>query len=346
MKKCRISFCGSGKWVRNFHLPELEKRADRFEIRGFYDVFPENAAEAAKGKYRIFSSLDELLGDPETDVILEATKPVDTHYDTAMLLLNAGKNVILEKPMTYSSEQCDALIAKAKEKKVTFTINHNLRFMVSMKAVQEVIRQGHVGDPVELDITSPRSWYDAIDFSNYAVHMVDQALVLNRSPLKEVSGTTVHPDDPMSSCGYGSALLRFEKPPVIRLSLCPLPQKQAVPEEQPLHGYFRFYLCGTKDTFAVRDLGHIPDGETLLCRKHYYFDQNEPDFSRPEFVQDLNKAWYDFFYESWANGAPLPVTPEEARNNIRCLELITESARLNRTVQASGMLPTREDYTL
>ena len=53
MKKCRISFCGSGKWVRNFHIPELEKRQDRFEIRGFYDLFPENAALAAGSRGQV-----------------------------------------------------------------------------------------------------------------------------------------------------------------------------------------------------------------------------------------------------------------------------------------------------
>ena len=346
MKRCRISFCGSGKWVRTFHVPELEKRQDRYEIRGFYDVFPENAELAANGKYQVFHTLDELIQDSETDVIVIATKPVDTHYDITMRLLEAGKNIILEKPMTYSSAQCDALIAKAKEKNVLFSVNHNLRWSLSLRATLEVIRQGHVGDPVSVEIISPRSWYENIDFSNYAVHMVDQALALNRSPLKEVSGMTVHPDDPMSCCGYGEATLRFEKPPVIHLSLKPSPNKQSVPDEHPFRGYFRFYVAGTKDTFAIADLGHIPDGKTLLSRKYYYFDLQEPDFSRPEFVRDLDKAYYDFFYESWANGAPLPVTPEEARNNIRCLELVTESARLNRTVPATGMLPARKDSVI
>ena len=346
MKKCRISFCGSGKWVRTFHIPELEKRQDRFEIRGFYDIFPDNAAAAANGKYQVFKTVEELIGDPETDVILVATKPVDTHYDTAMRLLDAGKNVILEKPMTYSSAQCDALIAKAKEKKVLLTVNHNLRFSVCMKAALEVIRSGHVGTPVSVDIVSPRSWYENIDFSNYAVHMIDQALALNRSPLKEVSGATVHPGDPMSSCGYGEALLRFEQPPVIHLSLKPSPMQQPVPDDHPFRGYFRFLVCGTQDTIGISDLGHIPDREQLLCRKYYYFDRKGPDFSRPEFIESLDKAWYDYFYESWANGAPLPVSPEEARNNIRCAELITESAKLNRTLEATDMLPARKDFIL
>ena len=61
---------------------------------------------------------------------------------------------------------------------------------------------------------------------------------------------------------------------------------------------------------------------------------------------NLGKAYYDFFYESWAEGAPLLVTPEEARNAIRCVELITESARLNKTVEAVNMLPGREDFII
>ncbi|MBR4673027.1 MAG: Gfo/Idh/MocA family oxidoreductase [Victivallales bacterium] len=343
MKPCRISFCGAGKWVRAFHIPMLEQRADRFAIRGFYDVFQENAVASAAGKYHVFSSMEELLQDDETDVVLVATKPVDTHYEATMRLLEAGRNVILEKPMTYSSEQCDALIAKAKEKGVLFTVNHNLRCSVCLKATKEVIRQGHVGEAVNVEITSPRSWYDQIDFSNYAVHMIDQALAINRSPLKEVMACTAHRNDPMSSCGYGAALLVFEKLPSITVSLLPLPMKQAIADEHPYRGYFRFRVTGTKDSFAIADLSHIPAAEQLLCRSSYYFDNAEPDFTRPEFVQSLDKAWYDFFYESWAGGAPLLVSPEEARNNIRCAELITESSRLNRAVDATNMLPIRKE---
>ena len=343
MKPCRISFCGAGKWVRAFHVPELEKRSDRFRIRGFYDLFQENAVESANGKYHVFKSVEELIQDTETDVILVATKPVDTHFAVTMQLLEAGRNVILEKPMTYTSVQCDALIAKAKEQGVLFTVNHNLRCSVCLKAIQEVIRQGHVGEAINVEITSPRSWYVHIDFSNYAVHMIDQALAVNRSPLREVTACTVHPADPMSSCGYGATLLTFEKLPSIYISLLPMPMKQAVPDSRPYRGYFRFRVSGTKDSFAIADLSHIPDGEDLLCKKHFYFDNAEPDFTRPDFVRSLDKAWYDFFYESWAEGAPLLVSPEEARNNIRCAELINESARLNRAVAATGMLPNREE---
>lgn len=346
MKKCKISFCGAGKWVRSYHIPELEKRNDRFEIRGFYDVFAENSTLAAGEKYHVFNQFEDLLQDIDTDVVVVATKPVETHFETTMRLLEAGKNVILEKPMTYSVEQCDLLIAKAKEKKVLFTINHNLRASLALRCALEVMQQGHAGEIRCVEITSPRSWYDHIDFSNYAVHMADQALAVNRSPLKEVTGFTTHPDAPLSSCGYGGALLRFEEGPVIMLSLTPSPAKRANEDAYPFRGYFRFKVCGTKDTVGICDMNHIPDPEQVTNKTNCYFDIAEPDFTRPEFVKNLSKAYYDFFYESWADGAPLLVTPEEGRNAIRCVELITESARLNRTVTAENMLPARKDFII
>lgn len=339
MKRCRIAFCGTGNWVNQYHIPELQKRADRYEIAGFYDIFPEKAQEAAAGKCRVYHSLAELAEDPGVDVAVVATKPVTTHFENAMMLLDAGKHVILEKPMTYTSAECDALIAKAREKEVIFTVQHNLRCSICLKATLEVLRQGLVGEPVCVDIVSPRSWYENQDFSNYAAHMVDQALAINRSPLTEVSAFFVHPEKNMDSCGYGEAMLRFEKPPVIRISLAPLPGHQAVPDSNP-HGYFRFSVCGTKDTFAINDLNFIPSAPALLSGKNFYFDNCQPDFTRPEFVRNLEKNYYDFFYESWAEGAPLLVPAEDGRNAIRCIELMTESARKGCAVKAEGMLKT------
>ncbi len=339
MKLCRVGFCGSGKWVKAYHIPMLLKKPERYKIAGFFDTLPENAASAAAHGGKVYDSLNSLIEDPEIDVIVVATKPVDTHFAAAMQILEAGKTLVLEKPMTYSSAQCDILIAKSREKKVLFTVNHNLRCSICLKATQEVIAQGLIGEPLQVAISSPRSWYDHEDFSNYAVHMLDQALALNRSRLIEVTATLAHPNEPMSRCGYGEALLRFEKTPHVRVSIMPLPERQIKEDTRPYRGYFRFYAAGSKDTFAIADLNHIPNAEELTCNRHYYFDKHPLEFTRKEFLDELDKDYYDFFYESWAEGAPLLVTPEDARNAIRCLELITESAKNNCCVAASGLLP-------
>ncbi|OQA79757.1 MAG: hypothetical protein BWY31_04168 [Lentisphaerae bacterium ADurb.Bin242] len=105
-------------------------------------------------------------------------------------------------------------------------------------------------------------------------------------------------------------------------------------------------MTGTTDTFAIDDLSHIPRPEELTCNRHYYFDHAAPDFSDPGFIARLGKDYFDFFYESWANGTPLLVTPEEARNAIRCIELMLESARLNRAIPATGMFPRGKEETV
>ncbi len=342
MKLCRIGFCGAGKWVKNHHIPELQKKKDRFEIVGFYDVSKDKSAELME--YKAYDTLEELADDPEVDVVIVASKPTATHLAATLTLLEKGKSVILEKPMACTSGECDQLIAKAREKKVLFTVHQNLRCCIGSKATLEVMRRKDVGEPVYLEINRPCSWYDHQDFGNQAIHIVDQALALNRSPLREVSAMFVHPEEPMNSCGYGDALLRFEQPPAIRISMRPLVLKQPESGEGP--DYLRMYLCGTKDTFALARTHYIPYPEELLNNQHHYFDNSPPDFSRPEFTESLGKDYFDFFYESWSEGAPLLVTPEEARNAVRCIELMLDSARLNRTVPASDMLPGREDFIL
>lgn len=341
MKICNVAFCGTGKWVMSCHVPYFQSHTDCYRIAGFYDCFPEKAKEASEQfGGTCYQTMDELIADKNVDVVIVATKPVPTHFDVTMQLLEGGKNVILEKPMTYESAQCDALIAKAKEKGVILTVHHNMRYSTSMRAAQEVIRTGAVGNPVFVEITSPRSWYENIDFSNYAAHMTDQALALNPSPLKEVTANLLHPEQGMGAAGYGSAFLRFEEGPEIWLSLNPMPLKQTNKDPMQFHyTYFRFSINGTKDSVGIMDSGPTPSADFLLNRKAYYYDKEEPRFDDPEFVRTLNDGYFEMFYKHWADGGKLEVTAEQARNVIRCMELMVESSLKKETVQATGMLP-------
>lgn len=341
MKICNVAFCGTGKWVMTYHVPNLQRLSDRYRIIGFYDCFEEKAHSAA-GQLgaKCYKSIEELIADKEVDLVVVATKPVPTHFDVTLQLLEGGKNVILEKPMTYDSKECDSLIAKAREKGVIFTVHHNMRYSTSMRAAEEVIRTKAVGEPVIVEINSPRSWYDYIDFSNYAAHMTDQALALNRSPLKEVTANLLHPEQGMGGAGHGSAYLRFEEGPEIWLSLNPMPLKRTGKDPLQFHyTYFRFSINGTANSVGIMDSGPTPSSDFLLNRKAYYYDKELPCFEDPEFVRTLDRGYFEMFYDHWANGGKLEVTAEQARNVIRCMELMVESSLKKETVQATGMLP-------
>ena len=361
---CNVAFCGTGRWVNCYYIPELIRRFGQYRIAGFFDILREKAQEASDlvvdsmkvqrswgrtpqqsveralaNRPKVYASIEELIADDEVDVVVVVTRPVPTHYPVAMQLLEGGKNVILEKPMTHSSAECDALIAKAKEKGVIFTVHHNLRSSTAIRAVNDVIRTGPVGEPLMIELHSPCHWYNHEDFSNFACHLTDQALFMNSSPLKEVTATVEYPDDGMGTAGYGMALLTFEKGPSIRMNMLPKPNKKMDTEEGTMRRYFRAYVTGTKDTVALADIAYVPQPECILRDKLYWYDVADPDFYTPEFLNGVWDLFLDMFHNHWLKGTPLTMKAEHARNVIRCVELMVESSRLKKTVKATNMIP-------
>lgn len=69
----------------------------------------------APAEAKAYGSYEELVSDPNVDIIYVAT-PHSHHYQNAMLCLEAGKNVLCEKAFTTNAKQTAALIKKAKEK--------------------------------------------------------------------------------------------------------------------------------------------------------------------------------------------------------------------------------------
>lgn len=361
---CNVAFCGTGRWVNCYYIPELVRRFGQYRIAGFYDILQEKAKEASDlvvdamsvqrswsytpeqmkeraiaNRPKVYASIDELIADKDVDVVVVVTRPVPTHYTVAMQLLEGGKNVILEKPMTHSSAECDAMIAKAKEKGLIFTVHHNLRYSTGIRAVKDVIRSGHVGEPLMIELHSPCHWYDNNDFSNFACHLTDQALFMNTSPLKEVTATVANPAEGMGTAGYGVALLTFEKGPAIRMNMLPKAGKKVDTSEGNMRKYFRSYVCGSKDTVAVDDLAYVPLPECILRDKRYWYDVEDPDFYTPEFLNGVWDLFLDMFHNHWLKGTPLTMRAEHARNVIRCVELMVESSRLKKTVKATNMIP-------
>lgn len=89
----------------------------RILILNFYKIV-ERSKELSKERYpqaSIVRSFKELTEDPEIDLIVVNT-PDNTHYEYAGMALEAGKNVVVEKPFTSTTKQGEELIALAKKK--------------------------------------------------------------------------------------------------------------------------------------------------------------------------------------------------------------------------------------
>lgn len=329
--KITAAFCGAGKIVGNNHLPALEKRKDRFEVSGFYDVSQENAAQKAGDKYRVYKSYEELLGDDSVQLVIIATKPLRTHYPLAKDALSAGKHVLLEKPMASTAAECDELIGIAKKKGKKLTVHHNRRLDLDFLALRDVMESGKIGSPVLIENRVVNSNYGGGSFVDWGIHLVDQSLILNNSPLREVSAVFCNPGGGADDSGYLDALFRFEEPPAVRMSMLPRTQEFLMNGTDAL---VRFYAAGTEAAFSQRVIECPKD----MMNATQNFDNARPEYAVPGYLEIKQKEFYDFLYESLAEEAPLLVKPEEARDAMMCVHLMEKSARENRTVCAEGML--------
>ena len=105
------------------------------------------AAETKGAKYKVpaFNSLEQMLqAHPEIDVVTVAI-PTGYHPEMAISALNAGKHVIVEKPMALQVSECRAMIAAAKKaKRRLFVVKQN-RFNPAVIAAREALDQGRFG---------------------------------------------------------------------------------------------------------------------------------------------------------------------------------------------------------
>jgi scyllo-inositol 2-dehydrogenase (NADP+) len=326
-----VAFCGAGGIVRGCHLPALEERPDRYKVVGFYDVKRENAAERAGDRYKVYEAYEELCADAEVDLVVIATKPLTTHYPTAKQALEAGKHVVLEKPMASTTAECDELIALAEKQKVVFTIPHNRRLNLDFLALRDVLARGKIGEPVFVETRIGSGGYDGGDLVDWGIHLVDQALLLNTSPLVEVSAFFRKPEGGRDDAGFAEATFRFEKPPVTRVAMMPYTKPFLQNGENASQ---RFYAAGTGGAFTQRVIEDCRDVMNALQN----WDKARPDYAVPDYIEMRHKWYYDYLYESLADGAPLLVEPREARNAIRAMELMEESAQAGKTIPASNML--------
>ena len=72
---------------------------DRMKLKGIFDISEHRREVAAEQGYYAYSSKEELLFDPDIDVVIIAATN-DAHKQLVIDALNAGKNVLCEKPVT------------------------------------------------------------------------------------------------------------------------------------------------------------------------------------------------------------------------------------------------------
>ncbi len=342
-RKLIIGYYGNGKSTNRYHIPFLMRRKSTITVKTIYARTLRNDWARWDGvKYT--DNADELLNDPEIDVVV-VTTPSQAHYTVAKQVIAAGKNVVLEKPFTQSVEESQELFDLAKEKGVMIQGYQNRRFDSDFLTTQAVIASGKLGELCEVEMhydyyrpQTPegidRYSKDESYIYSHACHTADQVLSYFGTPDRIVY-------DVRQLLGQGRMndyfdLDFFYEKGTDKYDVMPGGLKVSVKSS-----YFRvkerpsFVVYGRKGMFIKTE----KDKQEADLKKFYLPDHKDFGLDLPEnygtltyydkdgryheesveTVQGDNGRYYDALYETVINGAPPLVTEEQTMTQMRIL---------------------------
>ncbi len=133
------------------------------------------AAEVEFPGLRAHAGVEGLAADDAVDVVVVATPPV-SHFDLARRLFEAGKHVVLEKPMCLKVSEADELLALARRAGRTLTVHQSRRWDPDFQLLARSVAQGLIGDLFNVEtfvggFEHPcRAWHSEVEISGGAVY--------------------------------------------------------------------------------------------------------------------------------------------------------------------------------
>lgn len=185
-QKMKIAMIGNGKSTNRYHVPFILQRPEKMEIKTIWRRSPSRDAWAPLQGVNYTTDLTDILEDDDIDLVVVCTRQ-DSHYEYAKMALEAGKNVLVEKPFTQTYEQARELFDLAKEKGLFCSAYQNRRFDSDFLTVQKVIESDVLGDLLEaemhFDYYRPEIPENCHEYSadtsflyGHACHTLDQVL--------------------------------------------------------------------------------------------------------------------------------------------------------------------------
>jgi predicted dehydrogenase len=141
----RVGVIGFGYWGPNIVRNLFETEDVR--VDWVVDQRPERLALAKKRFPHIQVTTDakEVISDPQIDAVAIVT-PVSTHFCLATQALEAGKHVLLEKPMAASSAEAERLIELAEKRGLVLMVGHTFIYTGAVRKIKELMDIGELGD--------------------------------------------------------------------------------------------------------------------------------------------------------------------------------------------------------
>jgi predicted dehydrogenase len=140
-----MAVVGAGYWGRNLVRNALQSPATRLNAVCDSDVARANMLAAGFSGVEAIQDLGQVLDDPTVEAIVVATPP-GTHLEVAMAAIEAGKHVLVEKPLASSYADGRALVNAAEERGVVLMCDHTYCYTPAVQRIRELLRSGVLGE--------------------------------------------------------------------------------------------------------------------------------------------------------------------------------------------------------
>jgi predicted dehydrogenase len=224
-KSWRVAFIGAGAIIQRGHIPNFQ-RLPNITTVAVCDVNAERAQAVAqeKGIANVYTDYEKMLAKTKPDITVIATPNV-FHKPMSLAALEAGSQVLCEKPLALTYADALAMFEKAAEKGLVLTVGTHYRFSPPMQVAKAHVDSGFFGDIYAARTIWQRrsgipgygSWFTNKDLAggggllDIGVHALDRALYLMNYPQPvTVTGALFSKFGPrgMGLGGWGSDILR------------------------------------------------------------------------------------------------------------------------------------------
>lgn len=314
---------GLGWWGKNL-VAAVQDKSERIRFVHGVSKEPDTVRElASKHGFRLSTSLEEALADPQVQAIVLAT-PHSLHADQIVQVAGAGKPVFCEKPLSLTRADAERAVAATQRARVPLGVGQNKRFWPSTRELVKVVRSGVLGQLLHIE--------GHYSNENSSKHFSAWRADPHETPGAGMTGTGIHLLDVFSTLA-GPARQVTAQFVATRPSPDPLDTVSALFKFANGMSGFLGAVRATPIYWRVHVFGADGSAEALgetdlvlrLKGKKTELKTFEP--------LDSVRAELEAFADAAAGRAPYPITPGEMVNAIAAFEAITRSIESSAPVE-------------
>ena len=217
MKKTGIAIIGYGG-MGGWHGRKIGT-IEELNLCGVYDIKQERCDIAREKEIHVYESMEALLADENVEIVTVAI-PNHLHKDVCIRAMQAGKNVVCEKPVALNHEELQEMIDASKKYNVLFTVHQNRRWDEDYRTLRYIYENGTLGKVFRIESRVhgsrgiPGDWRNQKECGggmilDWGVHLLDQIMQMIDKKVISIYTTLSYVTNEACDDGF-TVTLKFE----------------------------------------------------------------------------------------------------------------------------------------